>query len=149
MAKRIIDNEEMVKEFFEETAMIGIVSAQPAYRFCWMINNHFDINFIREPSQDIYLHKKDKQKNENKYHFPIYQYDLPNSFYKYYLYKLKDGPVSLLPEKKQMDYLWLIKTAIPEDDILEIFNELGNIPDVQLSRILDWKKLEHPDNLLI
>ena len=86
MAKLLLDNDEMVKDFFEDTAMIGIVSAQPGYRFCWIINNHFDINFIRDPAQNISMQKKDKEKNTITYLFPIYQCNLPNSYHKYMLY---------------------------------------------------------------
>ncbi|MCW3121724.1 MAG: IPExxxVDY family protein [Flavipsychrobacter sp.] len=136
--------------FFEDTAMIGIASAQPGYRFCWILNNHFEINFGRDPEQkNILLRKKDKQKNEQAYNFPIYQYDLPNSTNKYLLYKLKDGSESLLPETKHMDYLWLIQTGNAEEDALYIVNELKNIPDVQLAQVLLPDQLKNLNNLLV
>ena len=148
-AKLVLDTSAMVEDFFEGTAMIGIVTAQPAYRFCWMLNNHFDINFIRDPEQNLTSQKKDKEKKENQYQFPIYQYDMPNSSHKYTLYKLKNGSESLLPETKQMDYLWLIQTANSEEDAMLIVNELKNIPDVQLAQILVPDQLKSLNNLLV
>jgi len=144
MAKLVLDTSAMHDDFFEGTAMIGIGTAQQGYRFCWMLNQHFDINFIRDPEQNICLQKKDA-----KYYFPIYQYDLPNSGHKYLLYKLKNGNESLLPEARQLDYLWLIRTSSPEDDALALTAELRNISDVQLARILLPEELKNLNNLLV
>ena len=144
MAKLVLDTSAMQDDFFADTAMIGIGTAQQGYRFCWILNRHFDINFIRDPEQNICVQKKD-----TKYYFPIYQYILPNSNHKYLLYKLKNGNESLLPETRQLDYLWLIQTASPTDDARQIASELRNIPDVQLAQILDPEQLKNLINLLV
>jgi hypothetical protein len=149
MAKMVLDTNAMLEDFLEDTVMIGIVTAQPAYRFCWILNHHFDIDFIRDPEQNLSLKKKDKDKKENEYKFPIYHYDFPNSNHKYLLYKLKSGSESLLPETKQMDYLWLIQTANPKADAKFLINELRNIPDVQLAQILASDQLKSISNLLV
>jgi hypothetical protein len=134
----------MQNNFFADAAMIGIVSAMPVYRLCWMLNNHFDINFVREPEQDVMMKKKDIQ-----YCFPIYQYDLPNSGYQYLLYKLKNGKETLLPETKQLDYLWLLRTSDPEEDAARISAELRNIRDIQLAQVLAAEQLKSLVNLLV
>ena len=144
MSKMVLDTFAMQDDFFADTAMIGIGTAQQGYRFCWILNRHFDINFLRDPEQNICLQKKD-----SKYYFPIYQYDLPNSSHKYLLYKLKNGNESLLPETRQLDYLGLIQTATPNDDALRIANELRNIADVQLAQILAPDQLKNLNNLLV
>jgi hypothetical protein len=144
MAKLVLDMSAMHDDFFDEAAMIGIVTALPGYQLCWLLNRHFEIEFTREPDQDIPLQRKD-----NKYHFPIYQYNLPNSTHKYLLYKLKDGKEPLLPETKQLDYLWLIQTASPETDALSIAAELKNIPDIQLAQILASEQMKSLNNLLV
>ncbi len=144
MAKLVLDTAAMRDDFFDEAAFVGIVSAEPAYRFCWLLNNHFDINFIRDPEQNVSFLKK-----ENKFHFQVYQCHLPNSFHKYLLYKLKDGGESLLPEIRQMDYLWLIQTANSEADAARIAGELKNIPEVQLTQILSIGQLKSANNLLV
>lgn len=144
MAKLVLDMAAMQEDFFADTAMIGIVTAMPGYHFCWLLNNHFDINFVKDPEQNIVSKKKD-----NEYHFPVYQYDFPNSNHKYVLYKLKNGKESLLPETGQMDYLWMIQTADPAEDVKILAEELRNIPDIQLARILDHDQLKSLGNLLV
>jgi hypothetical protein len=144
MSKMVLDTSAMQDDFFADTAMIGIGTAQQGYRFCWMLNKHFDINFLRDPEQNLCLQKKD-----SKYYFPIYQYDLPNSNHKYLLYKLKNGNEFLLPETRQLDYLWLIQTATPDEDAQQIARELRNIQDVQLAQILAPDQLKNLNNLLV
>jgi len=131
-------------DFFADTAMIGIAAAVPGYHLCWLLNRHFDINFERDPEQSI-----SSQKKENQYHFPIYQCVFPNSYHKYMLYKLKNGAESLLPEAKQLDYLWMVQTAVPQHDAIVIARELRNIPDVQLAQILAADQLKSINNLLL
>jgi hypothetical protein len=144
MAKLVLDMAAMQEDFFADSAMIGIVTALPGYHFCWLLNKHFDINFARDPDQNISLQKKD-----NYYYFPIYQYNFPGSSHKYLLYMLKSGNETLLPETKQLDFLWLIQTASPEDDADEIVAELRNIPGVQLAQILVPEQLKSLSNLLV
>jgi hypothetical protein len=144
MAKMVLDMAAMQEDFFADASMIGIVSAVPGYHLCWMLNRHFNIDFIRDPDQNISLQKKD-----NQFYFPIYQYTFPNSNHKYLLYKLKSGSESLLPETKQLDYIWLVQTANPEEDAYRIATELRNIPDVQLAQILNTDQLKSLNNLLV
>ena len=143
--KLVLDNTAMEDEFFEDTAMVGIGTAQQGYRFCWILNRHFDAEFTRDPDQSLCLRKKDG----TKYYFPVYKYTLPNSSHTYLLYKLKNGTESLLPEAKQLDYLWLIQTDTAEKDARKIANELRNIPDVQLAQVLDQEQMKNLINLLV
>ncbi len=144
MAKLKLDISAMQEDFFEDAAMIGIVTAMPAYHLCWLLNKHFDIEFVRKPEQDISL-----QKSDTLYNFPIYQFDLPNSEQKYVLYKLKDGKEPLLPETRLLDYLWLIQTAGPAADADFIAAELKNIPDIQMAQKLAPDQLKSLSNLLV
>lgn len=144
MSKLVLDMAAMQEDFFAETAMIGIASSVPAYRLCWLLNERFGINFVRDPEQNISLRKKD-----NQYYFAVYQYELPNSCHKYLLYQLKNGKETLLPETKQLDFIWLLQTASPDEDAAEIAAILRSIPDIQLAQILSAEQLKSINNLLV
>ncbi len=133
----------MQEDFFADTAMIGISTAAQGYRLCWLLNRHFDINFERDPDQNLSSRKKEKE-----YYFPIYHCPFPNSNHKYSLYKLKNGTETLLPEAKQLDYVWMVQTANPELDAMDIVRELRNIPEVQLATVLASDQLKNLNNLL-
>jgi hypothetical protein len=144
MAKLSLNMDEMQEEFFGDTAMIGIVTALPGYRICWILNKHFGIDFFRDTDQTLDLQKKGRD-----YFFPVYRYDLPNSSHQYLLYKLKNGKESLLPETKNMDYLWLIRTSDPENDAYQLAADLRNLPDIQLAQLLNPAQLKSLNNLLV
>jgi hypothetical protein len=135
----------MLEEFFADTALIGIVSPLPGYRFCWMLNQQMDTNFVREPEMDVCLQKSQGQ----EHYFPIYQYYNPLSRTKYLLYKLKSEKESLLPEVKQLDYLWMIQSSNSEHDAQSITQHLRHIPDVQLAQILSPEKLKSLAHLVV
>ncbi len=137
----------MEEEFFEETSLIGIACALPAYRLCWVLNDLFDIEFTCETDMTISLTGK---KGDELQYLPVYQYLLPNGVNRYLLYKLKaDNNLSLLPEIGKMDYMWLVQTSDHEKDAAEIITRLKRSPDIVLSQALERTQLKNLKNLLI
>jgi len=67
----------------------------------------------------------------------------------YLVYKLKHEKESLLPEVKQLDYLWMIQGGTAEDDAEQIANYLREIPEVQLAQILQADKLKNLVHLIV
>lgn len=144
-AKLILDTAAMQDEFFADTALIGIVSALPPYRFCWTLNNKLDIDFIRVPELDIVL----QTNPESQLYFPIYQYNMPVNGTNYLLYKLKNGNETLLPEVRQLDYLWMIQSKSAVEDADTIIRYLRDIPDIQLAQILSAENLKNRMYLVV
>jgi len=143
--KMTLDIAAMQEEFFTDTALIGIVSALPGYRFCWMVNQKFDMNFVRDAESDICI--QDAQKHSH--YFPVYKYCAPLNSSKHLIYKLKHDKESLLPEVKQLDYLWMIQSNTPEQDAAEIAGFLKNIPDIQLAQLIAVDKLKNLSHLIV
>ncbi len=135
----------MQEEFFTDTALIGIVSALPAYRFCWLMNQKFDMNFTRDAELDVCLQTKP---NERRF-FSLYSYSMPLNGSRYLIYKLKSDKEVLLPEVKQLDYLWMIQSNSHETDAANISQYLRDIPDVQLAQVLVPEKLKNLNHLLV
>ena len=135
----------MQEEFFSDATLIGIASPLPAYYFCWMLNQHFDMHFTREPELDICVQTNKEQQN----YFAIYQYCAPLNGARYLLYKLKSDKQTLLPEAKNLDYLWMIQSAAPGSHAQQITDFLRNLPDVQMAQVISPEKLKNLSNLLI
>lgn len=164
MANQVLDIVEMKDNFFANAVMIGIAAAEPGYRLCWILNNRLDTNFINVPEDTICMNAKSGSRestqsfafpdgqhtNEDFLFFPTYIHQVPNSAYKYMLYQLKCGKKPLVPEIKHLDFLWLIQTANPRDDIRTILDELRKIPEVQLAQELQNAQLKKSiTNLLL
>jgi hypothetical protein len=140
-----LNTEAMQEEFFADTALIGIVSTLPGYQFCWMLNKQLETNFIREPEMDVCVQNGKKDQN----YFPIYQCNIPMNGSRYILYKLKSNKENLLPEVKQLDYLWMIQSNSPDSDAQNITGHLRDMPEVQLAQVIAADRLKNLDNLIV
>lgn len=144
-AKLVLDMGAATDSFFSGTAMVGIGSALPGYKFCWTINRNLGLNFARKPENDVaYQPAKD-----DKHFFSLYQYKIPYSSCTHLLYRLRSEKNSLLPEIKQLDYLWLISSQDAATEAQEIISNLRNIPEVQLAQSISTDRLKNLNNLLL
>jgi hypothetical protein len=144
-SKWTLDTGSMQENFFSDAVLIGIVCPLPPYRFSWLINNTFDLNFTRESELDICV----QPAPDRQIFFPIYQYYIPLSGGRYLIYKLKNGKDFLLQELRQLDYLWMIQSHNADKDAESIIQELRHINDLQLAQIIPLDRLKNKDNLLI
>ena len=143
--RQVLDMSGATEDFFSDTAMIGIGSAMPGYKFCWAVNKAFDFEFIREPEFDLEY----KPAKDQLHYFSLYQYMVPYSSCKHLLYKLRSEKKALLPEIKQLDYLWLVSSPTAEEEAEIITGNLRNMPDIQLAQIIAPDMLKNLNHLLL
>ncbi len=144
-SKWTLNTADMQEDFFADSALIGIVSPVPAYQFCWMLSEHFNMDFVRDPEHDICL----QTPKDHQHYFPVYQYSAPLNGPKYILYKLKSDKQNLLPEAKGLDYLWMVQHHCPEHHAEEISNLLRRMPQVQLAKLIPPGQLKNLTHLLV
>lgn len=137
--------EPMEDDFFYDSSFIGIGCPLPSYRLCTMLNQSLGLVLRRKAEHDICIKKKGKQ----DLYFPLYCYDVPLNGTKHIFYQLKVDNARLLPELKQLDYLWKIQSTAPEQDAADFVQLLRNITDVQLAQIIAPDHLVNIKNLLL
>ncbi len=144
MAVLALSTQDIIKEFFEDTKLLGIVTTVKDYRFCWNLNEMLDLNFRVNHDLEIML-----QRRKRKYFFSVYEYHEPNSSLCHYLYNnLYDGEY-LLPEFKNLDFLWLMKNdTVTQYYLDQLKNLLQSIPDVQLVTELTNAKIKNKECLV-
>ncbi|TXI35290.1 MAG: IPExxxVDY family protein [Niabella sp.] len=142
--KNELDTREIIDDFFEDTKLIGIVTTVKDYRFCWNLNNIMGIDFRISHDKEIWLERRTR-----KYYFSVYEYQEPNSMLCHYLYNnLHDGEY-LLPEFKNLDFLWLMKNdTVTAEYLKQLISMLRNIPGVQLITELTNEKIKNKDYLI-
>jgi hypothetical protein len=139
-----LDTNEMAEDFFEDTRLLGIVAPVKDYQLCWFINKLFRFKFRMNNEIEIQLTKK-----QRKYFFPVYEYNEPNSSLVHYLYNNHDAGEYLLPEFKHLDYLWLLKGDLVENEsINHMINSIKNIYAVQLVMELTNEKIRNKGHLI-
>ncbi len=139
-----IDNSVLVEEFFEETRLLGIVAPMKDYKFCWCLNQMLQFDFRMNTGLEIQLNKK-----ERNYFFSIYEYVEKGGPIKHYLYNNQFDGEYLLPEFKNLDFLWLIKDDIMRDDEVAILiSSIRSIPSVQLITEMTNEKIKNKQHLI-
>jgi hypothetical protein len=144
MMRLTLDINEMAEDFFEDTRLLGIVAPVKDYQLCWFINQLFRFRFRMNNEIEIQLTKK-----QRKYFFPVYEYNEPNSSLVHYLYNNQDDGEYLLPEFKHLDFLWLLKGDLVENEsINHMISSIKNIYAVQLVMELTNEKIKNKGHLI-
>lgn len=145
MAKLVLDMSAVQDEFFSESAMIGIGCPLQGYEFCWKLNRHMNFSLRREPEYDVEY----KPAKNDVHYFSLYKYTEPYSNNTHLLYKLKSDKNALLPEIKQLDYLWLIKSREAEVLAEALQEDMRSMPDIMLARVIEPERLKNINHLLL
>ena len=144
MMKLKLDVDEMTTEFFEDARLLGMVAPMKDYQLCWQLNNKLRFNFRTNNDIEIQLTKK-----KRTYFFGIYQYDEPNSSLSHYLYKNHFDGEFLLPEFKYLDFLWLLKGDLVNDESLsDLIKSIKTMNGIQLVTELTNEKIKNKGNLI-
>ena len=145
-SKLVLDTSAMQEDFFEAAAMIGIASSWPGHRFVWLLNGRFGLDFRRAADMDVCLNAKSK---DDFQHFAVYHFADTVSGAEHFLYRLRAEKKVLLPEVKNLDYLWLIQNLCSNDELDTFANHLRSMPEVQLATILASDELKNRAHLLV
>ncbi len=144
MATLTLSTQDIIDEFFEGTKLLGIVTTVKDYRFCWNLNNMLGLDFRINHGIEIQLTRK-----RRLYFFSVYEYEEPNTSLCHYLYNnLNDGEY-LLPEFKNLDFLWLMKNdTVTKEYLDQLKILLRDIPGVQLITELTYEKIKNKECLI-
>ena len=139
-----IDNDLMVDDFFQDIRLLGIVAPIKDYQFCWHLNQMLRFDF--RINNDIEIQLTKKQRN---YFFSIYEYGEKSGTIRHYLYNNQFDGEYLLPEFKHLDFLWLIKDDImQEEEVSSLISSIKTLPVVQLISEITNEKIKNKQHLI-
>ena len=139
-----IDNQLLVDEFFQDTRLLGIVAPIKPYQFCWHLNHVLRFDFRINNNIEIQLNKK-----QRNYFFSVYEYAEDCGTIRHYLYHNQHDGEYLLPELKHLDFLWLIKDDIIQDEeVTDLMGSIKTIPPVQLITEMTNEKVKNKQHLI-
>lgn len=141
-----ITNDDLADEFFSDVQLIGIVSTLRGYKFCWLLNHHLSIDFRLHPDMEVQLEKR-----KLLYYFNIYSFVDTDVNVSYLLYENESKGEYLVPEFKNLDYLWLIRSE--ENDMAEtkekLLEKLRKLDIIQMATYIQIENIKSRENLII
>lgn len=143
--KLLLDNDELTREFFEDTRLLGIMAPIKDYQLCWHLNNRMTMDF--RVNNDIEIQLTRKKRN---YFFAVYEYNEPTGTLFHYIYNNRFDGEYLLPEFKHLDFLWLMKgDSITASEMLQQrIDSVKEINAVQLVLELTNEKIKNKEHLI-
>lgn len=143
--KLILDTEAMHEDFFSDSSLISIGCSLPIYRFCWLLNQSFNIELKRlSPEHDICVHTTP----DVQHYYALYRYEVPNSSDSYTLYQIKNGNQTLLADLKNIDYILLLQGPIATELKSRFLQSLRTLSDIQLAQEVFPYQIKNIDYLL-
>jgi hypothetical protein len=144
MIRYKLNTDELTDDFFDETRLFGIMASLKNYQFCWQLNNVSGYDFRLNPEIEIQLRKK-----ERNYFFSIYEFTEPASSLTHYIYHNHFDGEYLLPEFRHMDFLWLMKGNVYDEDKCGwILQTVRQITGVQMIAELTNEKIKNKGNMI-
>lgn len=148
--KKILKLDTIIIEdnFFENAALVGISSDKPIYTLCEILNESFQLSFVRMPGLDVQVGLK----KNLPFSFAVYQSLSSKSAYNFNFYKLQSNNISLLPGLKNIDYLWLINgedLMDAEDLAMAYLKALRSMPEIQFATLLEKEKIKNIEYLIL
>ena len=142
--KLVLDNKNLAEDFFEDTRLLGIMAPIKDYQLCWHLNNLMRMDFRINNDIEIQLSKRDRN-----YFFAVYEFSAPTGSLSHYLYNNRFDGEYLLPEFKHLDFLWLMKgDIVNEESLQQTINDIKAISGVQLVIELTNQKIRNKEHLI-
>jgi hypothetical protein len=139
-----LDIDHLTQDFFEDSRLLGIVAPIKGYQFCWALNHQLRFDFRINNQIEIQLAKK-----QRNYFFRVYEFQEEHNARVHYLYHNQHEGEYLLPEFRNLDFLWLLKGDKVENAMLNsLMDSIRSISPVQLVTELAKEKIRNKEHLV-
>jgi len=128
----------------EDFCLLGVVSDEPDYRLCWMINQSLDMNF--EKQEDLLLYHR--KLNEEQV-FSLFSFHDNDSLITYRIIKNRSENAYFLEELKNIDYLIHIQGEISTSRISGFMLSVGALDAVRMCVPSDLSRIKNKERLLL
>lgn len=155
-------------EYDYDFVLIGISSHEKDYRFCWALNNKLKLELSKKESLEI----KGKKQTTPSF-FSFFAFDDQDQYTEYSVIanfsenkslavteNTLFGPAGspkhndqsenefLVPEHKQMNYFFVIRGELEDDEVEELIRQIREIDIVLTAIRIDPKNLRSKQNLI-
>lgn len=126
----------------EDFCLLGIVSDEPDYKLCWLVNQQAGMSFSRVDDMKIFSKKLNEEQQVS-----LFLHDDEKRMLTFRMIVNRTSAGYFLPELKNIDYFMHIQGEIIPDDIEELIRTVNQIPAVRMCVPVDLQKVRERDKL--
>ncbi len=128
----------------EDYCLLGVVTDEPDYKLCWMINQSLRMNFEKQDDLALF-HKKSGEEQE----FSHFRYEEEEAMITFRIIKNRTDKGYYLEELKNLDYLIHIQGEINTLKINNFMLSIGGLEPVRMCVPCDLSRIRNHDRLLL
>jgi hypothetical protein len=128
----------------EDYCLLGLVSDEPDYRLCWIINHQLDLDF-RKTDDLILSHAKSGQEQL----FPLFVFEDEGTMTTYRIIKNRTADGYFLEELKNLDYLVHIQGELLSNQINAFLETTNALDAVRFCVPVELQKIKNRERLLL
>lgn len=128
----------------EDFCLLGVVTDEPDYKLCWMINGALAMNFEKQDDLKLF-HKKINEEQE----FSNFFYEDEEAMITFRIIKNRTDKGYYLEELKNLDYLIHIQGEISTLKISNFMLSVGGLNPVRMCVPCDLSRIKNHDRLLL
>jgi hypothetical protein len=128
----------------EDFCLLGVVTDEPDYKLCWMINQSLDMNFEKQEELRLY-----HRKLQDEQVFSLFTCHDENALITFRIIKNRTENGYYLDELKNIDYLIHIQGEINTIRISNFMLSVGALKPVRMCVPTDLTKIKNKERLLL
>jgi len=128
----------------EDFCLLGVVTDEPDYKLCWMINRILDMNFEKQEELQLFHRKLDEEQV-----FSHFSYHDSDALITFRIIRNRSENGYFLDELKNIDYLIHIQGEINTMRINDFMQSVGALEPVRMCVPSDLSRIKNKERLLL
>jgi hypothetical protein len=128
----------------EDFCLLGVVTDEPDYKLCWLINHTLDMNFEKQEELQLFHRKLDEEQV-----FSLFSYHDNDAMISFRIIRNRAENGYFLDELKNIDYLIHIQGEINTNRISSFMLSVGALEPVRMCVPSDLSRINNKERLLL
>jgi len=128
----------------EDFCLLGVVTDEPDYKLCWMINRFLDMNFEKQEELQLFHRKLNEEQV-----FSHFSYHDSDALITFRIIRNRSENGYFLDELKNIDYLIHIQGEINTMRINDFMQSVGALEPVRMCVPSDLSRIKNKERLLL
>ena len=128
----------------EDFCLLGVVTDEPDYKLCWMINRFLDMNFEKQEELQLFHRKLNEEQV-----FSHFSYHDSDTLITFRIIRNRGENGYFLDELKNIDYLIYIQGEINTMRIHDFMQSVGSLEPVRMCVPSDLSRIKNKERLFL